>query len=226
MSVQGPIPVEFGTVFPAGAYAAGAFDPVRNFDASTGEKFVQSHDKATGAPLWVIEVIDPDPAARTRAVKVKVAAPVQPVVPSGPPGSPFVPVEFTGMTVTPYVNQAGRLAYSLKATGIRAPVGLAWYPGASDLFVTMNQRDDLGDATPGDWLAVVVPGQDWQFPDCYGQGGSACDGAPSPVAVLDKHAAVSGVAICQQHTPGWKKFLLRQRRFSGSMFFKPGRKPK
>src|ERR1700756_2495445 len=74
MSVQGPIPVEFGTVFPSGAYAAGAFDPVRNFDASTGEKFVQSDDKATGAPLWVIEVIDPDPAARTRAVKVKVAA--------------------------------------------------------------------------------------------------------------------------------------------------------
>ena len=57
---------------------------------------------------------------RTRAVKVKVAAPVQPVVPTGPQGSPFVPVEFTGMTVTPYVNQAGRLAYLLKA-GIRAP---------------------------------------------------------------------------------------------------------
>ena len=72
-------------------------------------------------PLWVIEVIDPDPQARTRAVKVKVAAPVQPVIPAGPPGSPFVPVEFTGLTVTPYVNQAGRLAYSLKATGIRAP---------------------------------------------------------------------------------------------------------
>ena len=83
----------------------------------------------------------------------------------------------------------------VEATGIRAPVGLAWYPGASDLFVTMNQRDDLGDATPGDWLAVVGPGQDWQFPDCYGQDGSACDDAPSPVAVLDKHAAVSGVAI-------------------------------
>ena len=32
-----------------------------------------------------------------------------------------IPVEFTGLTVTPYVNQAGRLAYSLKATGIRAP---------------------------------------------------------------------------------------------------------
>jgi hypothetical protein len=30
-------------------------------------------------------------------------------------------VEFTGLTVTYYVNQAGRLAYSLKATGIRVP---------------------------------------------------------------------------------------------------------
>ena len=118
MSLQGPILVEFGTVFPSGAYAAGAFDPVRNFDASTGEKFVQSHDN-TGAPLWVIEVIDPDPQARTRAVKVKVAAPVQPVVPTGPQGSPFVPVEFTGMTVTPYVNQAG--AAGLLAQGNRHP---------------------------------------------------------------------------------------------------------
>ena len=57
-----------------------------------------------------------------RAVKVKVAAQVQPGVPSGPSGSPFTPVEFTGLTVTYYVNQAGRLAYSLKATGIRPPV--------------------------------------------------------------------------------------------------------
>ena len=48
MALQGPIPVEFGVVFPSGAYAAGAFEPVRNFDASTGEKFVQSNDKTTG----------------------------------------------------------------------------------------------------------------------------------------------------------------------------------
>ena len=86
MLLQGPIPVEFGAVFPSGAYAAGAFNPVRNFDASTGEKFVQSTDKATGARLWVIEVIDPDPQARTPAVKVKVAAPAQPVIPAGPSG--------------------------------------------------------------------------------------------------------------------------------------------
>ena len=45
---------------------------------------------------------------------------MQPVLPNGPAGVPFVPVEFTGLTVTPYVTQAGRLGYSLKATGVRA----------------------------------------------------------------------------------------------------------
>jgi glucose/arabinose dehydrogenase len=81
------------------------------------------------------------------------------------------------------------------ATRIRAPVGLEFYPGTDDLFVTMNQRDDLGSKTPGDWLAVVRQGQSWGFPGCYGQGGTLCAGVPAPVAVLDKHAAVSGVAI-------------------------------
>lgn len=83
----------------------------------------------------------------------------------------------------------------VEAKGIRAPIGLAYYPGTNDLFVTMNQRDDLGDATPGDWLSVVRAGQVWGFPDCYGQGGAACAGAPSPVAALDPHAALSGVAV-------------------------------
>ena len=108
-------------MFPAGVYAAGAFEPVRDFDASANGRFVQSKDKATGVPLWVVEVIDADQTARARTVKVKVAAQAQPVLPAGPAGSPFVPVEFTGLTVTPYVNQAGKLGYSLKASGIRAP---------------------------------------------------------------------------------------------------------
>jgi hypothetical protein len=120
VAVQGSIPVEFGLVFPSGAFAAGSFEPVRNFEASTGDRFVQSADKASGVLLWVIEVIDADPQARTRAVKVKVAAAAEPVLPPPSPGSPFIAVEFTEMTVTPYVNQAGRLAYSLKATGVRA----------------------------------------------------------------------------------------------------------
>jgi glucose/arabinose dehydrogenase len=83
----------------------------------------------------------------------------------------------------------------LYAARIRAPVGLAFYPGTSDLFVTMNQRDDLGAQTTGDWLARVAPATNWRFPQCYGQGGSACAGVPGPLAVLDKHAAVGPVVI-------------------------------
>jgi len=81
------------------------------------------------------------------------------------------------------------------ASGIRAPIGLAYYPGTTDLFVTMNQRDDLGDATPGDWLGLVTNGQNWGFPACYGQASAECATKPKPVAALDPHAAVSGLAI-------------------------------
>jgi len=108
-------------VFACGAFAAGTFEPVRDFDASKGDRFVQSEDKASGLPLWVIEVIDADPEARTKTVRVKIAAPVQRTLPPPLAGSPFTPVEFTGLMVTPYVNQAGRLAYSLRAAGMSAP---------------------------------------------------------------------------------------------------------
>ena len=82
----GPFPVEFGTVFPAGAYAAGGVEKVRDFDKSSGDRVVQQADKHSGLPLWVVEVIDADPEARQRTVKVKVAAQVQPVLPTPAPG--------------------------------------------------------------------------------------------------------------------------------------------
>jgi hypothetical protein len=123
MAMQGPIPVEFAQVFPSGAYAAGGFEPVRDFDASkAGGRFVQSKDKQSGLPVWQVDVIDADPAARDKTMRVKIAAPDQPVLPPPPAsGMPFVQVEFTGTTVTPYVSQAGRLAYSVKAAGVRVP---------------------------------------------------------------------------------------------------------
>jgi hypothetical protein len=121
MALQGPIPVEFTTVFPRGVFAAGGFEPVRDFEASKSGRFVQSKDKASGLPVWVVEVIDADPQARDKTARVKVAAADQPVLPAAPAGMPFVPVEFTGMTITPYVSQSGRLAYSIKAAGVRAP---------------------------------------------------------------------------------------------------------
>ena len=88
------------------------------------------------------------------------------------------------------------------AGGIRAAYGLAFYPGTSNLLATMNQRDDLGAKTPGDWLGLVRRGQDWGFPACYGQGGGACTGVPQPVAVLGKHAAAGGVAVLTTQLSG------------------------
>jgi hypothetical protein len=132
MNLLGPFPVEFGSVFPSGAYAASGFEMVKDFERSKGDRIVQQTDKATGLPLWVIEVIDPQEGTRKLTVKVKVAAEYQPVLPAPVPGSPFTAVEFEGLLATPYVDAArcqakdtgrcgARMAYSLKATGVRAP---------------------------------------------------------------------------------------------------------
>ena len=132
MAMHGQIQVQFGMVFPDGAYAAGGIEMVRDFERSTADRLVQQTDKETGLPLWVVEVIDAQEDARQRTVKVKIAAQVQPVLPSPAPGSPFTAVEFDGMTATPWVDSsrcsgdgkhkcAARLAYSFKATGVRAP---------------------------------------------------------------------------------------------------------
>ena len=118
MALQGPIPVQFSHVFPHGAFAAGAVEPVRDFDASKDGRFVQAKDRESGLPLWAVDVIDADPAARTKTARVKIASRDQPVLPPASPGNPFPPVELTGLAVIPYVNPAGRLAYSLKAAGI------------------------------------------------------------------------------------------------------------
>lgn len=100
--------------------------------------------------------------------------------------------KYSGAILAVRTDGTGLAVY---ASGIRAPVGLAYYPGTSDLFVSMDYRDDLGTSTTGDALAVVREGTSWRNPDCYGQGGAACTNVAAATAVLDKHAAVSGVAI-------------------------------
>src|SRR5476649_1122938 len=44
------------------------------------------------------------------------------------------------------------------ASGIRNPVGIAFAPGTSTLFVTTNERDGLGDDLPPDYFTSVKPG--------------------------------------------------------------------
>ncbi|MEV5750924.1 plasmid replication, integration and excision activator [Actinoallomurus sp. NPDC052308] len=123
MALQGPIPVDFGFVFPHGAFIRCEVEPVRDFDKSTKDNPVQARDKETGERVWQVEVIDADPAAKG-SVKVKLFGEHQPVPPAPPAGFPFAAVEFDGLTVTPYVDsKSNRLAYSFRAKAMRDPKG-------------------------------------------------------------------------------------------------------
>ncbi len=126
MALQGGIPVAHSDAFPYGAYVVGEATPVLDFEASTKDRPVSARDKSTGELMWAVPVMDGDPSlkAAAKSVSVKILSAVEPVIPEPPAamaGLPFVPVEFDGLMVTPYVNQAtNRLAYSFKARGMRA----------------------------------------------------------------------------------------------------------
>ena len=53
------------------------------------------------------------------------------------------------------------------ASGLRNPVGLAFYPGTDNLFVTVNERDGLGDGLVPDYLTHVQQGGFYGWPYSY-----------------------------------------------------------
>ncbi|WP_327007946.1 transcriptional regulator [Dactylosporangium sp. NBC_01737] len=111
--------VRFEDVFPAGcALVPDSIVEAQDYNEVTRAR-TPAVDKLTGVRVWTVRVsdLDPDLAGRSREVAVKISAPVQPVPESS---APFAPVEFEGMTVTPYVGPTGRLAYSYRATGFRS----------------------------------------------------------------------------------------------------------
>lgn len=95
---------------------------VEDYDEKTGRRS-PAKDKVTGQRVWQVKVMDLDPelGKRSRETTVKISADYQPAAPTG---AYFEQVEFDGMTVTPYVASNGRMAYSLRATGMRAPAGV------------------------------------------------------------------------------------------------------
>jgi len=53
------------------------------------------------------------------------------------------------------------------ASGLRNVEGLAFYPGSSELWVTVNERDTLGARVPADFLAHVRHGDFFGWPYAY-----------------------------------------------------------
>jgi glucose/arabinose dehydrogenase len=56
---------------------------------------------------------------------------------------------------------------TLLATGLRNPVGLALRPGTNELWTAVNERDNLGDDIPPDYLTQVKQGGFYGWPYAY-----------------------------------------------------------
>ena len=52
-------------------------------------------------------------------------------------------------------------------TGLRNPVGIAFYPGTDDLYVVVNERDGEGDELVNDYLTRVQQGDFYGWPYAY-----------------------------------------------------------
>jgi hypothetical protein len=144
MAMPRRFPVEFGTAFPRGLYAISEVEPARDWDESSGEKFVQARDvdkrsgEGTGMPVWTVEVMDADPEASRsqKSLTLRIVAESEPRLPAPLDGSPFVPIELDGLTAAPYVatgaSGRGRLAWSYRATGIKPTRAAAKSTAAKD----------------------------------------------------------------------------------------------
>jgi len=122
------LPVAMSDAFPYGCHLLPeSIAEAMDYDEKTKTRRPMT-DKVTGQRVWQCRVSDMDPAleGRSREVVVKILSDSRPV----PPGRGlFEAVEFEGLVVTPYVDNGrcngqgrcnARMAYSLRATGIKA----------------------------------------------------------------------------------------------------------
>lgn len=112
-------PVSMTEVFPHGCcLVPDSIAEAQDYDEKTKRR-TPSVDKVTGTKVWQCRVsdLDPDLAGRSRETMVKILADRMPVPPTR---QPFELVEFDGLVVTPYVTDRGKMAFSLRATAIKA----------------------------------------------------------------------------------------------------------
>lgn len=131
------LPISHDEVFPNGALVMGV-EPMLKYqsadDKARGVPARPETDKVSGLPMFAVTVIDQAAERKSDAVvTVKIAAQHQPVPPEAIPGTNLRPVIFEGLTLTPWIDDKAcrsnpgerhkcraRLAYSLRATGMKA----------------------------------------------------------------------------------------------------------
>jgi glucose/arabinose dehydrogenase len=97
--------------------------------------------------------------------------------------------------------------HKIFASGLRNPVGIAFYPGTQTLWASVNERDDLGDDLPPDYATSVQPGGFYGWPYAYiGRHPDPRNGKLRPDLVqktlvpdvlIEPHGAALGLAFYQ-----------------------------
>ncbi len=114
----------------------------------------------------------------------------------GPDGSLYVAIGSVGNVeegepaIRAAVNKVGADgSLTPFATGIRNPVGIAFYPGSDALWVGVNERDGLGDGLVPDYLTHVEKGAFYGWPYAYlGHNADPTFGAKRPDLVAKAKA--------------------------------------
>ena len=120
------------------------------------------------------------------------------------------------------------------ATGLRNPVGLALRPGTDELWTVVNERDNMGDDVPPDYLTKVSEGAFYGWPYAYTdiEGQIRSDptfgdknpakvaGTTAPSFPVQAHSAALGVAFYPQFGAGGTKgpFALFPKEYEGDAF--------
>jgi glucose/arabinose dehydrogenase len=103
------------------------------------------------------------------------------------------------------------------ASGLRNPFGLAFQPGTGRLFVSVNNRDDLGTWEPAETIVVARRGADFGWPRCWPSFRArrlvgVCKGVPRPLAYLEPHSSPDGIAFWrgQLYVAEWGQYDKRR----------------
>jgi glucose/arabinose dehydrogenase len=86
------------------------------------------------------------------------------------------------------------------ARGLRNPYGLTVDPVTGRLYASVNGQDELGDGEPAETIVEVRQGRDFGWPRCWPSYRTkrmrgSCGGVTRPVAFLEPHSAVGGMAF-------------------------------
>lgn len=91
------------------------------------------------------------------------------------------------------------------ARGLRNSVGLAWHPVTGELWATDNGGDGLGEDVPPEEINILRDGNDYGWPDCYGEqiplnwgpgaNISRCQQTTAPEFQMQAHSAPLGISF-------------------------------